>query len=92
MSRLYALAHQAGRARKLQRRLRNIVPRMRLDPSLEFFPLLLCALRPNQHPIPAGFPDRLHHQLVQVVESVLPLRGIVIRNVSTLFSSGSSPR
>ena len=67
---------EARCARKTQRRLRDVIPRLGLDPLPEFFPLLGGAVRADQHAVAARLAHGFHHQLVQILQHIAALRAI----------------
>src|SRR5258706_1687811 len=54
-------------------RLRDVRARAGLDPALELLPFLPRRDRPDEHPVAARAVDRLHDQLVQVLEHMAAL-------------------
>ena len=76
MPRLHFAIEEAGRARQTQRRLRDVVARLRFNSLAELFPVGCSAVRTDQHAVAAGLADGLHHQLVEMLEHIASLRTI----------------
>ena len=67
---LDAAVDEARGARERQRRLGDEVARVGEDLVAEFVAFACGAVRTDQHPVAAGFADRLHDQRVQMLEHV----------------------
>ena len=66
----HAVLGQRGRDRQLQRRLADVVARVRQQPGAKIVELGARGVRANDQAVAAGFGDRLHHQFGQVVQRV----------------------
>ena len=61
---------EVRRARERQRRLGDVVARLGLDAPAELLALFGRAVRPDQHAVAARLSNRLHDELVEVLEHV----------------------
>ena len=81
---------EAGRPRQRQRGLRDVVSRVGFDPVPEVLALGRGALRADQHPVAPGFADRLHHDLVEVIEHVRAIL-VAVQQPGVDVRRGSAP-
>src|SRR5262245_5609597 len=68
MTRLGMSIDERRRRRQLQHRLRHVVAWIRKNLSRELIAFRLAGLRPDEHPVAAGFVRRFHNHLVQLIE------------------------
>src|SRR5207247_2479487 len=68
---LQMIPDQCRHSGKRQRRLRNIVSRIRLDLRGKCFALLESGMRADEHAISASFVGSLYDQLVEIFQNVL---------------------
>src|SRR5258706_14195026 len=87
MARLDTFVEETGGARKLERRLGDVVSGVGQNSLPEIFTFLRRAVRADQHAISTGLANSFHHVLIQASQNMLAFSRIAADKSLNIFEN-----